>query len=437
MVENEEKIDQGEKIYVMSDYFRTKKEAKAHSSFIIRADNKKAKKSFPLWLVWIIFGFIIILFAAIFYFNPSLVISLLSGNINTQNSVNNLQPIINQPVVENSSQVIFEEKTIRAELREGDNIIVAAELFLPESSLITDDLITLDGRFVINEKDSNYQIIGGLFEIFPPVTPQKELTLKIFYNEMKVDQRWENDLRIGHLQNDIWNVLPTEVDQTTNTLTVKLYSLYQGTFAAIILSEKVFNLQGSQVISSGIFVGRDSDGDGLTDFEEQIYGTDPFNSDTDGDLISDGEELINLYCPVSGYGIKLENTDLIKNYQNQTFKYSLFYPTSFSVKVVQGSDESEVIVSGDGSEFFSIIVQDNPTGLSAKEWYQQQISGLNVSELEEIIIGNRSAVWSLNKLTVYFVKDKQIYAITHNIGGATIVDLRTTFLMILKSFKFF
>ncbi|MCK4367273.1 MAG: ABC transporter substrate-binding protein [Thermoplasmata archaeon] len=42
----------------------------------------------------------------------------------------------------------------------------------------------------------------------------------------------------------------------------------------------------------GILPNRDSDGDGLTDWdEENVYGTDPQNEDTDGDGISDGDEV--------------------------------------------------------------------------------------------------------------------------------------------------
>jgi len=40
---------------------------------------------------------------------------------------------------------------------------------------------------------------------------------------------------------------------------------------------------------------KDSDGDGLSDYEEvYIYNTNPLNSDTDGDKLSDYEE-INIY----------------------------------------------------------------------------------------------------------------------------------------------
>lgn len=44
-------------------------------------------------------------------------------------------------------------------------------------------------------------------------------------------------------------------------------------------------------ISGG--VSPDSDGDGLTDAEEAILGTDPNNADTDGDGVNDGDEIAN------------------------------------------------------------------------------------------------------------------------------------------------
>ena len=43
----------------------------------------------------------------------------------------------------------------------------------------------------------------------------------------------------------------------------------------------------------------DSDGDGLTDFEEQIYNTCPFNNDTDGDGLSDFEEITHGSDPLN------------------------------------------------------------------------------------------------------------------------------------------
>lgn len=49
----------------------------------------------------------------------------------------------------------------------------------------------------------------------------------------------------------------------------------------------------------------DADGDGLTDEQEQRYGTDPMNGDTDGDSYPDGVEIRHGYDPKNSVPKKL------------------------------------------------------------------------------------------------------------------------------------
>ena len=50
---------------------------------------------------------------------------------------------------------------------------------------------------------------------------------------------------------------------------------------------------------------KDSDGDGLSDFDEiNIFGSDPYNSDSNGDGIEDGEAVLNGRDPVTGTKFK-------------------------------------------------------------------------------------------------------------------------------------
>ena len=46
-----------------------------------------------------------------------------------------------------------------------------------------------------------------------------------------------------------------------------------------------------QKMTLGEIIDKDSDGDGLKDWEEALWGTDPNNPDTDGDGILDGAEI--------------------------------------------------------------------------------------------------------------------------------------------------
>ncbi len=54
---------------------------------------------------------------------------------------------------------------------------------------------------------------------------------------------------------------------------------------------------------------KDSDGDGLLDWEEKIYGTDPQNPDTDGDGYKDGDEIATNHNP-----LKKAPGDSLKDY---------------------------------------------------------------------------------------------------------------------------
>ncbi|NQW20107.1 MAG: thrombospondin type 3 repeat-containing protein [Chloroflexi bacterium] len=52
------------------------------------------------------------------------------------------------------------------------------------------------------------------------------------------------------------------------------------------------------------FTAIDSDQDGLSDFEEfNVFGTDPFNTDTDGDTFSDSEEILAGTDPLDPYSV--------------------------------------------------------------------------------------------------------------------------------------
>lgn len=69
--------------------------------------------------------------------------------------------------------------------------------------------------------------------------------------------------------------------------------------------KKVFYKSASKghVLVVGDAVEKDTDGDGLHDWEEGLWGTDPNNPDTDGNGVSDGQQIRALQASLSGISI--------------------------------------------------------------------------------------------------------------------------------------
>ncbi len=87
----------------------------------------------------------------------------------------------------------------------------------------------------------------------------------------------------------------------------------------------------------------DSDGDGLTDYEEtHIYFTDPHNKDTDGDGYDDGLEISKGFSPRFGGGKRLVDVDSDKDYLNDGWELimgtGLMNPDSDGDKYLDGTE---------------------------------------------------------------------------------------------------
>jgi len=82
----------------------------------------------------------------------------------------------------------------------------------------------------------------------------------------------------------------------------------------------------------------DSDNDGLSDYWEEKFGTDPNNQDTDGDGFKDGREVDNAYDPLASTTKKLAQRIEI-DLKNQRLKYFVkdFVWRDFSVSTGKAS----------------------------------------------------------------------------------------------------
>ena len=115
-------------------------------------------------------------------------------------------------------------------------------------------------------------------------------------------------------------------------------SMYIFTIVGIVAAMGVLtlllntNIEEGNDISGQAIVLTDTDGDGLSDYQERRLGTDPNDVDTDGDHVSDGEEVAegtdpNIYNSLD----LLEGDDYhnAKNNNNKGFKYGFIQNQRF------------------------------------------------------------------------------------------------------------
>lgn len=211
----------------------------------------------------------------------------------------------------------------------------------------------------------------------------------------------------------------------------------------VCLSGAVQSENNTENIMSGEIVlmpAKDSDQDMLSDVEENLWGTNPAITDTDGDKYTDGQEVKNLYSPVvagSEDSAKLIGSKLVKEFVNNKFGYNIYYPASWLLEDLKNNSE-EIVFKASNDEFIEVIVENLTEEYgSAKEWYLFQNTDINEQDLQEVLIGNWSGVKSSDGLSIYLIRNNNLYVLTYNVGLNTSLTYQTTFDMMLKTFKFF
>lgn len=185
----------------------------------------------------------------------------------------------------------------------------------------------------------------------------------------------------------------------------------------------------------GVHSGLDSDGDGLTDVEEEVFGSMVSNPDTDHDGFLDGHEVFHLYNPAGTSPEKLIDTGAVKNYKNETDKYQIYYPKNWTVGGLgSGGKDGTIINSGTG-EFISIIVEENLDSLPIISWYLEQAPGVKAGDIQTFVTKNGlDGVKSPDGYSAYFTRDGVVYVISYNIGTKMEINYKRTFEMMLNSF---
>lgn len=189
-----------------------------------------------------------------------------------------------------------------------------------------------------------------------------------------------------------------------------------------------------------VTTSKDTDGDSLTNEEEKIFGTKADKPDSDNDGYNDGVEVLAGYDPNNAESSgKLGDSSLVEQYKNKDYKYSILYPSDWVMEEVSESKDSEVFFTPSAldtaGQFFEVLVEDNPTGFTALDWYLDQQPSVTEDELETITsFDGLEGIISPDGYTTYYANDDYVYALTYQYGSSKEVYFNSTFEMVVKSF---
>ena len=183
----------------------------------------------------------------------------------------------------------------------------------------------------------------------------------------------------------------------------------------------------------------DQDGDGLSNAEEQLYGTGPLNNDTDGDGYSDGLEVTNLYNPAGFKPTKLIEAGLVTPYASATAPFQVLYPTSWKIGPAPTKAEGLEVADPETADSLAVVAEENPDKQLLLDWYLSRNPGVSAGQVRQFTTKTGLEVLqgpeSPGSLQAYVdLGDRNLYRLSYATGPEGLL-FRTTFAMFVHSFS--
>lgn len=318
-----------------------------------------------------------------------------------------------------------------------------ATLFVPDGALPTTvssaAMTALSPALGAYATDTRHVAIGGVFLLLPSGTKlRSSIELTLTYTDrdlLDADVTDEaTDLSLASWSGTAWEPFTSVVNEDQNSVTADITEFFADGVAVVFTkaagstnTNSSLNTNQSTTVTSSL----DSDADGLTNQEETLYGTNANLADTDGDTYKDGSELIALYSP-AGAG-RLADTALVQSYANTTFRYSMLVPKGWTIGALDG--DNIVTFTTITGEFVQVSVLDNPSRLSAREWYLTLNPSIPASALTDAAVGTLSGIIGPDHLNLFLADSAHIYQVTYNIGIREEANYLSTFTMMYMSFR--
>lgn len=174
--------------------------------------------------------------------------------------------------------------------------------------------------------------------------------------------------------------------------------------------------------------GVDSDGDGLTNSEETLLGSDPNITDSDGDGFADGSEVQNGYDPAMAKSALAQSANM-KTEKIGTVIFAM--PNTW--KRNPGPAGTTVLYTGTPA---SINVEMGAfTGSSGLlSWLIAQNAGTSVADYTTgDNMNGADVVYSKNRLTAWLLVENTVYTLRYSTNGANTLDFGMLFEYMVKS----
>lgn len=414
----------------------------------------KTKKGSRMWL-FVIIGLVVILVAAaaLLFFRLRQPSEQSNGTTNTATNTNtanlntnttNANAATNGNTNAASNTNALAPTIVKGSLTDPttNEKVSSATLTIPggalPSSVTTVAMTAVSANVGAYVTGAKYRPIGAVYLLTPQQTQlTKDAALEITYSDADLLSLGfvvsEGALAIATWDQTEWKPINSLVDTKNNLITANINQFFADGVAIVVEKPAAANTNTSantNTNTGGITPSIDSDADGLTNQEEILYGTNAGSADTDLDGFKDGQEVLGRYNP-NGTG-KLIDSSLVKLYENTTFRYSLYYPPSWTVGTLN-ADKLVTFTSITG-EFIQVSVQENSTKKSAREWYLSLNPSVKASELRDVAVGSITGILGPDGLNIFLADKTYIYQVTYNIGIKTEANYLTTFTMMYSSF---
>jgi hypothetical protein len=180
----------------------------------------------------------------------------------------------------------------------------------------------------------------------------------------------------------------------------------------------------------------DADADGLTQVEEVVFSTNSNKDDTDRDGYKDGQEVRNLYDPLTPGGL-LINSGLVLKYEDSLSGYSVFRPKSWVVQPLAENNSVVFLPDDETGDAITIRLITNGEKLTLDQIFTKLSELLGQrNNYQNFTLGSQPALRSLDGRQVIALQGDYIYFLNYELGSSQQINFMGIFEMMLNSFSF-